>query len=222
MLAHVRVLVVDDDRRARAALAQLLHRAGAVVETAETAELARIRIALEPPDVVLCDVAMPGEDGNSFIRGLRASGRTMPVIALTAYAMEADVERSLDAGFDLHVAKPIDFERLVERIGELVAASGRTSTVTLRRDLSSVEGAVGYFVERQGGMIQVTSPGDNQGAVFTVRLPSLGERSAIGHCAEWVSPPLTACALGHRGLAEKYVRRTRSAPGKLVRLRGSP
>ena len=122
MLAHIRVLVVDDEPRVRDALALLLGRAGAVVETAESAESARIRIALQPPEVILCDVGMPGEDGNSFIGGLRASGRTMPAIALTAYAMEADVARALDAGFDLHLAKPIDFERLVESIGELVAA----------------------------------------------------------------------------------------------------
>jgi signal transduction histidine kinase/ActR/RegA family two-component response regulator len=122
MLAHIRVLVVDDDLRVRDALALLLDRAGAVVDTADSAETARIRIALQAPEVLVCDIAMPGEDGNSFIRSLRASGRDLPAIALTAYAMASDVERSLEAGFDLHVAKPIDFESLVESIGALVTA----------------------------------------------------------------------------------------------------
>jgi signal transduction histidine kinase len=121
-LAHVRVLVIDDEPRVRDALALLLDRAGAVVDTAESAETARIRIALQAPEVLVCDIAMPAEDGNSFIRALRASGRDIPAIALTAHAMEADVSRALAAGFDLHVAKPIDFERLVENIGGLVAA----------------------------------------------------------------------------------------------------
>jgi signal transduction histidine kinase/ActR/RegA family two-component response regulator len=122
MLAHIRVLVVDDEPRVRDALALLLERAGAVVDTAESAETARIRIKLQAPEALVCDIAMPGEDGNSFIRDLRASGRDLPAIALTAHAMESDVERALAAGFDLHVAKPIDFERLVESIGALVAA----------------------------------------------------------------------------------------------------
>jgi len=103
-------------------LALLLDRAGAVVDTAESAEVARIRIALQAPEALVCDIAMPGEDGNSFLRQLRASGRDIPAIALTAYAMESDVERALAAGFDVHVAKPVDFELLVGHIGELVAA----------------------------------------------------------------------------------------------------
>jgi len=121
-LPHVRVLVIDDDPRVRDALALLLDRAGAVVDTAESAEVARIRIALQAPEALVCDIAMPGEDGNSFLRQLRASGRDIPAIALTAYAMESDVERALAAGFDVHVAKPVDFELLVGHIGELVAA----------------------------------------------------------------------------------------------------
>ncbi len=121
-LDQVRVLVIDDDHRVRDALALLLHNAGAVVDTAESAEAARARIALQAPEVLVCDIAMPGEDGNSFIRGLRASGTDIPAIALTAYAMVSDVERARAAGFDLHISKPIDFERLVEEIGGLAAA----------------------------------------------------------------------------------------------------
>jgi hypothetical protein len=122
MLDRLRVLVVDDDQRVRDALALLLERAGAVVETAESAAAARERVALRAPEALVCDIAMPGEDGNSFIRDLRASGRDIPAIALTAYAMESDVEKALAAGFDLHVAKPVDIEHLVAEIGELVAA----------------------------------------------------------------------------------------------------
>jgi signal transduction histidine kinase/ActR/RegA family two-component response regulator len=136
-LDRVRVLIIDDDRRVRDALTLLLDRIGAVVDTAESAESARAQIALRVPDALVCDIAMPDEDGNSFIRRLRASGSSeepIPAIALTAHAMEADVERAIAAGFDLHLAKPIDFERLVESIGELLAAHRRARVHMIAED----------------------------------------------------------------------------------------
>jgi signal transduction histidine kinase/CheY-like chemotaxis protein len=121
-LGRARVLVIDDDPRVREALALLLDRAGAVVDTADSAEMARVRIGDCAPDALVCDIAMPGEDGYSFIRGLRASGGDIAAIALTAHATEADVGCALAAGFDRHLAKPIEFERLVANIDELVVA----------------------------------------------------------------------------------------------------
>jgi CheY-like chemotaxis protein len=121
-LGHARVLVIDDDPRVREALALLLDRAGAVVDTAGSAAAARARIACCAPDAMVCDIAMPIEDGYSFIRGVRASGADIAAIALTAHATETDIERALAAGFDRHLAKPIEFESLVANIDELVVA----------------------------------------------------------------------------------------------------
>jgi CheY-like chemotaxis protein/anti-sigma regulatory factor (Ser/Thr protein kinase) len=121
-LVRTCVLVIDDDQRVREALAHLLARSGAVVETAESARVGRERIAHRAPEAVVCDIAMPGEDGYSFIRGLRASGSDVAAIALTARASESDVAEALAAGFDRHLAKPIDFERLLENLDELVVA----------------------------------------------------------------------------------------------------
>jgi signal transduction histidine kinase/ActR/RegA family two-component response regulator len=121
-LDRARVLVIDDDPRVRDALALLLERAGAVVDTADSAVMARARIAHRAPDALVCDIAMPGEDGYSFIRGLRASGGDTAAIALTAHATEADVSRALTAGFDRHLAKPIELARLLANINELVVA----------------------------------------------------------------------------------------------------
>ena len=121
-LDRARVLVVDDDPRVREALALLLDRAGAVVDTADSAAAARARIADRAPDALVCDIAMPVEDGYSFIRGVRGSGGQVPAIALTAHASEADVERALDAGFDRHLAKPIEFELLVAALDEVMVA----------------------------------------------------------------------------------------------------
>ncbi len=121
-LGRIRILVVDDDRRVLDALALLLERAGAIVVTAQSADLARLRTAEQLPDLLLCDIAMPGEDGYGLISSLRASGVSVPAIALTAHAMESDAARALAAGFDVHLAKPIDFERLIGSISTLIAS----------------------------------------------------------------------------------------------------
>lgn len=119
-LGDLRIMVVDDDHRVRAALALLLDRAGAVVATAESAAAARIQLQTFTPNLVVCDLAMPDEDGYRFIQALRATGNAVPAIALTAHAMPTDVARALAAGFDVHLAKPIDFEHLVSKIDELL------------------------------------------------------------------------------------------------------
>ncbi|MGE5185739.1 MAG: ATP-binding protein [Acidobacteriota bacterium] len=119
-LDGVRVLLVDDDPRVRDALALLLRRAGATVDTAGSADDARARFAAAPPMILLCDIAMPREDGYELIRKLRADGVTTPAIALTALARASDARDALDAGFDEHIAKPVDFERLVSCIAALL------------------------------------------------------------------------------------------------------
>ena len=135
-LHGVNVLVIDDDARVRDALALLLGRAGATVETADSAATARTIRTRFPAHVLLCDIAMPGEDGYHFVTKLRASevstkevsfggGYRTPAIALTAHATPADVRRALAAGFDLHVAKPIDMDLLVASICDLVSPAPR-------------------------------------------------------------------------------------------------
>ncbi|MBA3461544.1 MAG: response regulator [Deltaproteobacteria bacterium] len=121
-LAGVRVLVVDDDPRVREALAHLLARAGAAVDAAGSSAEARERITAQAPSVIVCDIAMPGEDGYSFVRSLRGGGSGVPVIALTAHARDADAKRALAAGFDRHLAKPIDFDVLLASVHELLVA----------------------------------------------------------------------------------------------------
>jgi signal transduction histidine kinase len=100
-LKRVRVLVIDDDSRVRDALALLLDRAGAIVDTADSAANARVRIARAAPHALVCDLAMPDEDGYSLLRDLRAAGSTIPAIALTAHNTPADLQRARAAGFEL-------------------------------------------------------------------------------------------------------------------------
>jgi CheY-like chemotaxis protein len=120
-LHQVRVLVIDDDERVCDVLALLLTKAGAVVETATSAAAARAKILLGQPQALVCDLAMPDEDGFTFLRSLRTAGSQIPAIALTAHATKTDIARARSAGFEVHLAKPIDFALLVENIDQLVA-----------------------------------------------------------------------------------------------------
>jgi signal transduction histidine kinase/ActR/RegA family two-component response regulator len=119
-LDRLRILVVDDDHRLRAALALLLGRAGADVTIATGAHHAREEIEKTAFDALICDVAMPHEDGYSLIRSIRATGSDTPAIALTAHATAADASLALAAGFDIHVAKPVDVNHLVTCINQAI------------------------------------------------------------------------------------------------------
>jgi CheY-like chemotaxis protein len=103
-------------------------RAGALVDVATSAATARDQLAARIPTVIVCDIAMPGEDGFSFIRKLRATGSDLPAIALTAHAMASDADRAFAAGFDRHLAKPIDFEHLVASLRDVLAARSPSGT----------------------------------------------------------------------------------------------
>jgi CheY-like chemotaxis protein len=129
-LHAIDVLLVDDDVRVREALAILLQRAGANVYSAGSAELARGLLVTQKPDVIVCDIAMPAEDGYAFIRHLRTTGCDVRAIALTALSTHDDVQRSLASGFDRHLGKPINIERLIASISELHGSSASLSHIT--------------------------------------------------------------------------------------------
>jgi signal transduction histidine kinase/ActR/RegA family two-component response regulator len=117
------VLVVDDDEESRAIVAEYLTGHQALVLTATSAGQAFDMLRRERVDVLLADIAMPEEDGYSLIRRIRASASgetaTIPAAALTSFARDEDRQHALEAGFHLHVAKPVDPRRLVEAIAAL-------------------------------------------------------------------------------------------------------
>jgi CheY-like chemotaxis protein len=120
----VRVLVVEDDDDTREACTTMLEGHGAEVRAARSAAEGLLALEKFVPQVILCDIAMPGEDGYAFIRKLRsgnAGRRGIPAAALTALAGEEDRRRALDSGFQLHLAKPIDAERLATAVATLAA-----------------------------------------------------------------------------------------------------
>jgi PAS domain S-box-containing protein len=131
-LAGVRVLLVDDQAETRDLLAAVLRQAGAETSVAASGAEALRRLApcseYERPDVLVCDIAMPGEDGYSVLRELRAveareQVERLPAIALTAYAGQEDKARALTAGFQLHISKPAQPAALIEAVASLARVS---------------------------------------------------------------------------------------------------
>ncbi|WP_437977909.1 response regulator [Sorangium sp. So ce295] len=111
-LAALNVLVVEDEDDTRELLVTMLEQCGARVTAVSSAAEALLAVKALQPDVLVSDVAMPGEDGYVLIRKIRAlpaaSGGRTPAIALTAYARTEDRMRALRAGFNTHVPKPIE------------------------------------------------------------------------------------------------------------------
>jgi PAS domain S-box-containing protein len=127
-LAGVRALVVDDEDDARELIETVLTQYGAEVVAANSAAEAYMLITAAPPewrpDVMVTDIGMPGEDGYSLIRRVRewerARGAYTPAVALTAYGRVEDRMRALNAGFQMHVAKPVEPAELAVVIMSLV------------------------------------------------------------------------------------------------------
>ncbi|NUS61495.1 MAG: response regulator [Lysobacter sp.] len=113
-LASRRVLVVDDNIDAAQTLAHLLEAFGHQVRVAHDGDAALVLAQQSTPDVVLLDIGLPGMNGYDVVRRLRADPRTQSatVIAVTGYGQEADRQRALEAGFDLHLVKPVAPEQL--------------------------------------------------------------------------------------------------------------
>ncbi len=119
-LDAMRVLVVEDDEDTREIVRRTLEGAGASVEVAASANEARREMLSDAPDVLISDIRMPEEDGYSLIRSLRGAGIGTPAIALTAYARHEDADEARAAGFQMHLAKPIDATQLVDAVATVV------------------------------------------------------------------------------------------------------
>ena len=110
---------------AREAIARLLEQYGAQVRAVSSAARAREAFEIRRPDVVVADIGMPQEDGYSLVTSLRRIEESqgtprVPAVAATAFARTEDRQRALAAGFDEHMAKPVDPERVIEVLARLV------------------------------------------------------------------------------------------------------
>ncbi|HET6976940.1 MAG TPA: ATP-binding protein [Pyrinomonadaceae bacterium] len=122
-LDGLRVLLVDDEAEARQIISTVITRTGAEVKACTSAQEALAKLMEWKPDVILSDIAMPDEDGYSFIGKVRSlpreKGGETPAAALTAYARDLDRRQALAAGYQMHIAKPIGASQLVTMIARL-------------------------------------------------------------------------------------------------------
>jgi two-component system, cell cycle response regulator DivK len=118
--AKARILIVEDNERNMKLFRDVLGATGYETLEAASGEAAVIVAAEQTPDLVLMDIQLPDIDGREALRRLRADERTaaVPVLAVTAQAMQGDRERFLAAGFDGYLSKPVDVVELVRTVGE--------------------------------------------------------------------------------------------------------
>ena len=152
----IRVLVVEDDPVIADFLVRALREEGYTVEHAADGHAGRQRLTGEPWDVVLLDWSLPGPDGLTLLKAIRASGNTTPVLFLTARDAVSDRVRGLDAGAEDYLCKPFALDELLARVRSLSRRrDGRTTTVIAHGDVS-VDLAT-QRVERAGQRIELAA-----------------------------------------------------------------
>ena len=140
LLAGANIVVVDDDDDTRELLQSVFESAGATVRVAASADEGFTACVEDRPDLLVTDIAMPGQDGYELMRHLQAAlGSDAPraSIALTAFAAARDRERAAEAGFDRHIAKPVDPEGLVRAVLDLLSPGGTSVRVARQFPVSS-------------------------------------------------------------------------------------
>ncbi|HEV7395307.1 MAG TPA: response regulator [Pyrinomonadaceae bacterium] len=124
---------MEDDPDTRELLKTILERCGATVKAVESSNAALAEMAHGIPDVLISDIGMPGENGYDLIKKIRSldpeQGGRVPAVALTAYASAADRRRALLAGFQTHLAKPVEPDELLAVIANLTNQHETSSDV---------------------------------------------------------------------------------------------
>ena len=117
---NLRILVVEDHGDTLQALSRLLSHFGHDISTADGARSALNLIKSKQFDVVLCDIALPDGNGYDVIMEAKRKG-AVKAVAISGFAARDDVERGREAGFDFHLAKPVDFHELRSVLGQIAA-----------------------------------------------------------------------------------------------------
>jgi DNA-binding response OmpR family regulator len=130
-----RVLVVDDDPQVLRLMRVNLEMEGYDVVSAPDGAEALDAVINERPDIVVCDVMMPGIDGLTVLRNLRSNPRTskIPFVVVSAKAQRSDVKAALDMGADRYITKPFDPQELLDAVEHLLDAGGGKTESTRGR-----------------------------------------------------------------------------------------
>jgi CheY-like chemotaxis protein len=133
LLAGVKVLVVDNEADARDLIRRVLEECDAEVALAESANHALTLIDSWHPDVLISDIAMPDKDGYQFLHEVRGrpneAGKKLPAVALTAFARSEDRTRAMLAGYQVHMAKPVESNELIATVASLAGRTGQPEAV---------------------------------------------------------------------------------------------
>lgn len=161
-----RVLIVEDNVANLELMVYLLHASGYETATAANGRIGLSAARSNPPDLIVCDVQMPEMNGYEFAQALKsdASLRSIPLVAVTAFAMVGDQEKALAAGFDVYIPKPIEPEYFVARINALLpserqpqAAAEAPAAAEERVDRRPVEGRRILFVDNVQANLDLVS-----------------------------------------------------------------
>ena len=128
----MRVLLVEDDRKAARLLSRGLQEEGFVVDVAATGEAGEERAVVNEYDVIVLDWLLPGKDGLAVCQALRAAGNSVPILMLTARDSVADRVSGLQTGADDYLTKPFAFDELLARVRALLRRSRVAQPVVLR------------------------------------------------------------------------------------------
>ena len=119
-LGGLTILVVEDEPETLELVSMILRDYGADVRSAANAEAAMDSLEAETPHVMVSDLNLPGADGCELVRRVRERfGKKVPAIALSASKSLSDAKRALDAGFDVHVEKPVSMDELIDAVRAL-------------------------------------------------------------------------------------------------------
>jgi CheY-like chemotaxis protein len=126
-----KILVVDDNRDAAGSLAMVLSSSGHRVLTANAGEQALQLAAQENPDAIVLDIGMPGMNGYDVARRIRGEpwGKSVFLVALTGWGQKEDIERAISAGFDFHMTKPADPERIEQVLEQFLKSRAHGATL---------------------------------------------------------------------------------------------
>ena len=124
-----RILIVEDKATSRELLRTVLEQQGYAVDEALDGEDALRQVRANPPDLVLLDLQIPARDGYDVVREIRKDPRlqTVPVVAVTASAMQGDREKVLTAGFTAYIAKPVSLVQLRQEVSRLLGTNSKPS-----------------------------------------------------------------------------------------------
>ena len=207
----MRILLVEDDRKAARLLARGLHEEGFVVDVAHSAEEGEDESYAVDYDAIVLDWMLPGKQGIDFCRDLRARGIQTPVLMLTARDATADRVAGLNTGADDYLTKPFEFEELLARIRALLRRSDISRPLVLALADLSLD-PVSHQVTRAGAPLVLTP---KEYAILLILLRQAGEVVSRARLAEQI---WQADLIGIDNLIDVHVRNLRGkvdAPGLL-------